>query len=64
MLEKGGEVVYQVEYKERLTTFTPIEVAAFIYRKMMGKLHAFIINIVPSVVLKFLESKLRSTSVQ
>ena len=37
MLEKGGEVVYQVEYMERLSTFTPLEISAFIYKKMMGK---------------------------
>lgn len=37
MVEKGGEVVYQVEYKERLTPFTPLEIVAFIYKKMMGK---------------------------
>ncbi|KAI0211319.1 Heat shock 70 kDa protein 14 [Lamellibrachia satsuma] len=35
MVEKGGEVVYQVEYKERLTPFTPLEIVAFIYKKMM-----------------------------
>lgn len=37
VLDKSGEPVYEVDYKESRKTFTPSHIAVAIYKKMLGK---------------------------